>query len=479
MNAENTLRLVRDIATWFSTVHGRRKSILFVSEGIDYDMSNVMERSDQSGSRASVVLDATREAIDAAMRSNVSIYGIDPRGLVGIDDIGVQYAAGPNDPNMGQRGFQNEQNLRQDSLRMLSEETGGFAVVGRNDLVSSYDRIVGDNSSYYVLAYYPPSEKRDGKFHKIDVRVNRPGLVARSRRGYVSPNGKAPAPRPLDPKGPSTPLRDALASPLPVSGLTMHVSLAPFKGTAPNASVLFTAEIRGKDLSLVPNDALEFSYVAVDVKGKTRAGSNDTITMTTLRPETRTRVEESGLRVFNRLELPPGRYQMRIASRDGAGGAVGSVAYDLEVPDFYKLPFSMSGLVMTSLSTNAMVVVKADAQLMDVLPAPPVAERSFPQTDEIALFAEVYDNAGNSPHTVDIGTTVTSDDGKVVFKMDEERSSTEIGGPRGGYGYKARVPLRDLAPGSYVITVEARSRLGRDTMASRQVQIKVISGETR
>ncbi len=393
MNAENTLRMVRDIATWFSTVHGRRKTILFVSEGIDYDMSNVMERSDQPGSRSSVVLAATREAIDAAMRSNVSIYGIDPRGLAGIDDIGIEYAAGPGDPNLGPRGLQNEQSLRQDSLRTLSEETGGFAVVGRNDLVSAYDRIVADNSSYYVLAYYPPSDKRDGKFHKIDVKVNRPGVVARARRGYMSPSGKAPAPRAVDPHGPSAALLDALASPLPVSGLTMHVSLAPFKGTAPNASVLFTAEVRGRDLSLVPNDALELSFMAVDVKGKTRAGSDDTITMTSLKPETRARVEGAGLRVFSRLDLPPGRYQMRIAGHDTSGGAVGSVAYDLEVPDFYKLPFSMSGLVMTSPSTSQMVVVKADAELMNVLPAPPVAERSFPRSDEIVLFAEVYDNA--------------------------------------------------------------------------------------
>jgi VWFA-related protein len=483
MNAENTLRMVRDIATWFSTVHGRRKTILFVSEGIDYDMSNVMESPGQPGSRGSVVLAATREAIDAAMRSNVSIYGIDPRGLVGVDDIGIEYAAGPNDSNLGQRGFQNEQNLRQDSLRTLSEETGGFAVVGRNDLVNAYDRIVADNSSYYVLAYYPPSDKRDGKFHKIDVKVNRPGLVTRSRRGYMSPSGKAPAPRPAAPPGTTSPtsrtaaLLDALASPLPVSGLTMHVSLAPFKGTAPNASVLFTAEVRGRDLSLVPNDALELSFMAVDVKGKTRAGSDDTITMTSLRPETRARVEASGLRVFSRLELPPGRYQMRIAGHDTSGGAVGSVAYDLEVPDFYKLPFSMSGLVMTSPSTSGMVVVKADAELMNVLPAPPVTERSFPRTDEIALFAEVYDNAGSTPHKVDIGTTVTADDGRVVYKQSEEHSSTEIGGARGGYGYTARVPLKDLAPGSYVITVEARSRLGRDVAASRQVQIDVTSGE--
>jgi len=474
-NAETTLRLLRDISNWFSTVRGRKKSILLVSEGIDYDITNLMERADQPGSRASVILDSTREAIDAAMRSNVSIYGIDPRGLTGIDDIAVDYANGPNDPDIGQRGLQKELFLSTESLRTLSEETGGRAIVQRNDLVNAYDEIVADNSSYYVLAYVPPSDKRDGKFHKIDVHVNRPGVVTRARRGYLSPKGKAPAAPAASPTGPSSDIRDALASPLPVSGLTMSTSIAPFKGTAPNASVLVTTELRGRDLNLLPNDILEFSYVAVDVKGKVRAGSNDQIKMTALKAETKTKIEQSGLRVFNRVDLPPGRYQMRIATHDQGGGAVGSVAYDLEVPDFYKLPFSMSGLTLTSLSTGSMVAAKVDEQLKEVLPAPPVAERAFPPNDEIALFAEVYDNQAATPHKVDFTTTLTSDTGTVVYKVDEERSSTDIAGPRGGYGYTARVPLTDLEPGLYVLSVQARSRIGRDVGAGRQVQITVTA----
>jgi VWFA-related protein len=474
MNAENTLRLLRDVSNWFSTVRGRRKTILFVSEGIDYDTTNVMQRSDLPGSRAGAVLGATQEAIDAAMRSNVSIYGIDPKGLAGIDDIAVDYANGPTDPDIGQRGLRNEMRLAEESLRTLSEDTGGIAVVGRNDLGRAYDQIVADNSAYYVLAYYPPSDKRDGKFHKIDVRVNRPGVSVRARRGYLSPSGKAPVAPAADPRGPSTEVRDALRSPLPVSGLTMNVSLAAFKGTAPNASVLFTAELRGRDLNLVPNDVLEFSYVAVDPKGKVRAGSNDRITMTALREETKTQVENSGLRVFNRVELPPGRYEMRVAAHDQGGGAIGSVSYDVEIPDFYKLPFSMSGVVMTSLATGSMVVAKNDEELKNVLPAPPVAVRSFPQNDEIALFTEVYDNEGDVSHKVDISTTLTADDGRVVYKVDEERSSSEIAGKRGGYGYSVRVPLSGIAPGSYVLAVTAASRLGRSTAATRLVPIKII-----
>ena len=171
--------------------------------------------------------------------------------------------------------------------------------------------------------------------------------------------------------------------------------------------------------------------------------------------------------MLNRLDLPPGKYQLRIAAHDPAGGNVGSVQYDLEVPDFAKAPFSMSGLVLTSGAGAALPTVKADEQLKPMLPAPPVALRAFPQNDEIALFTEVYDNSGTTPHKVDIVTTVTTDEGKVMFKTDEVRDSADLGGKRGGYGYTTRMPMKDLALGSYVLKVEAKSRLGKTRRRSR------------
>ena len=246
--AQATLRVVRDVANWFATVHGRRKAILLMSGGIDYPMTLQGDAS-APNRPTDMVRTAAQEAIDVAMRSNVSIYGIDPGGLTGGDDVGGNYFA-PGSASLGPRASERELRMNQESLRQLSEETGGIAVVGRNDLGTAFDRIVSDNSAYYVLAYRPPSDKRDGKFHKITVRVDRPGFVTRARSGYLSPNGKAPAPAAVDPAGPSRELRDALGNPLPVSGLTMHVSLAPFMGAAPNASVLITEDIRGRDLKL-------------------------------------------------------------------------------------------------------------------------------------------------------------------------------------------------------------------------------------
>ena len=473
------LTSLRQVADWFGGVHGRRKTMLFFSEGIDYDLTDIIRAPDRAPSSASTILADIQDAIAATARSNVSIYSIDPRGLTdGTDDaIGVSSFADADDPvagrGIGQSGLANELRLSQSSLRDLSEQSGGFAAVNRNDFTTAFDRIVKDNSSYYVLAYYPPSDKRDGKFHKIEVRMTRPGLVVRSRRGYMSPKGKAPAPQNTRTGGMPQDLYEAINSPLQVSGLTMRVFAAPFKGVQPNASVLVGVELLGRDLSLETNSKVDLSYMAIDTKSKIFGARNDSVTMN-LRPDTKTRVEQSGFRVLNRMEMPPGRYQLRVAARDSAKAVVGSIVYDLEVPDFYKQPIAMSGLAITSLGGASMLTARPDDVMRQVLPAPPVAARAFAQNDELAVFTEVYDNSGSAPHKVDIVTSVLTDEGRVLYKNEEVRDSSELQGAKGGYGYTGRVPLSDIVPGSYVLNVEARSRLGDSPTATRQVQFTIV-----
>jgi VWFA-related protein len=473
------LSSLRQVADWFGGVHGRRKTMLFFSEGIDYDLTDVIRAPDRLPSSASTIMSDISDAIAATARSNVSIYSIDPRGLTdGTDDtIGVGQFADSDDPiagrGIGQSGFANELRLSQQSLRQLSEESGGFAAVNRNDFSSAFERIVRDNSSYYVLAYYPPSDKRDGKFHRIEVRVvDRPGLIVRSRRGYMSPRGK-PAPPTTKTGGMPQDLYEAINSPLQVSGLTMRVFAAPFKGVQPNASVLVGVELLGRDLSLETNSKVDLSYMAVDTKAKILGARTDSITMN-LRPDTKTRVEQSGFRVLNRMELPPGRYQLRVAARDSAKTTVGSILYDLEVPDFYKQPIAMSGLAITSLGGASMLTARPDDVMKQVLPAPPVAARAFAQNDELAVFTEVYDNSGNAPHKVDFVTSVLTDEGRVLYKNEEVRDSSELQGAKGGFGYTSRVPLSEIVPGTYVLNVEARSRLGDSPTATRQVQFTIV-----
>jgi VWFA-related protein len=474
-DARSTLQELQAIADWFGGVRGRKKTILLVSEGIDYDVDDVFNKRD-----ASMIQDRMRELVRSATRSNVSIYSIDPRGLTDLGDQSIELnglAAGDDGDSalsdLNSRGLQNELRLQHNSLRTFAEETGGFAVINTNGFATAFDRIVEENSSYYVLAYYPMNPKRDGRFHNIQVRVTRPGLTVRARKGYASPSGRDAGPPAPNLRSPTSPaVQEALQSPLPISGLTLQVFAAPFKGTPPNASVLLGIEMSGKDLQLGPGDKLQISYMAVDAKGKSRAGNTETATLN-LRPETKAIVERSGIRTLSRLQIPPGRYQLRVAASDLATNAVGSVLYDLDVPDFSKSPLAISGLALTSVSASRVPTVRPDEELRQVLPASPIGIRVFPPDDEIALFAEVYDNAGGSSHKVDVTTTVTSDEGKVVFKTEETRESSELQGKSGGYGVSARVPVKGFARGLYVLKVEARSRLSDGPTADRQVQFRI------
>jgi hypothetical protein len=361
---------------------------------------------------------------------------------------------------------------------VLAEETGGFAVVNTNDFAGAFDRVVRENSSYYVLGYYPADAKRDGRFRKIAVKVNRPDVEVRARKGYAVPRNRPDTPTIQAGTRTSPAVREAINSPLPQAGLTLAVQPAAFKGAAPNTSVLLTTQVapgqfRFADQGETFVDTLEVSYVAIDDEGKVRAGDTATVELK-LRDQTRQAVEAFGVRVMSRFDLAPGRYQLRVAGRAANTGAVGVVHADLEVPDFAKAPFSMSGVLLTSGLIARTPTVKPDELTKDVLPAPPGTRREFRGDDTIALFAEVYDNQAATPHKVDITTTVRADDGRVVFKTEEERTSEELRGARGGYGYTAQVPLADIAPGDYVLRVEARSRLsGKDAPAAQDIEIRV------
>src|SRR5262245_15130381 len=118
------------------------------------------------------------QILDEANRANASFYPIDPRGLAVFDtpiDAGVPIAA--DKALLRSRG---------ESLRNLASATDGTAIM-TNDVSGALRRVVDDLSSYYLLGYYS-SGRLDGKFHSISVRVKRPGVRVRARRGYLAAN---------------------------------------------------------------------------------------------------------------------------------------------------------------------------------------------------------------------------------------------------------------------------------------------------
>jgi len=83
--------------------------------------------------------------------------------------------------------------MSQDTLRALADETSGFAAVNTNDFGNAFARVVKDNSAYYVLGYYPAGHPKDGRFHKLQVKVSQPDLkrvTATSRMGKKAPSAE-------------------------------------------------------------------------------------------------------------------------------------------------------------------------------------------------------------------------------------------------------------------------------------------------
>ena len=469
--ARASLGTLKGVAEYLEGIRGRRKAVVFFSEGIDYDMSNPIQNQFASDVRGEM-----EAAIAEASRANVSFYSVDPRGLSGFEDA-IEIQSLPEDNSLGLHTMQDEIRNAQDSLRSLAEETGGFAAINRNDYRETFAKIIDDNSSYYVLGYYSSDSRRDGKFRPVDVRMRRPGLQVRARKGYTPPRTRPAAKPPATSAKTSSELRDALASPLPVSGLALSASAAVFRGPRNKASVSVSLEIDGSRFKFSEKgdrvfDEIEVSMVAYDAGGVGRDGGHDAVQLT-LRPQTRDTVVRRGVRIMRRMELSPGIYQVRIGARETGNATVGTVLLDLDVPDFSKERLVMSGVVITSAGASAVPTARADEQFKDVLPAAPTTIREFARQDELATFVEVYDNETRTPHRVEIKTTVIADNGTVVFTTSEERRSEEIGPSGGGYGHTARIPLKGLAPGRFVLRTEARSTLANGPTATREVEFRV------
>src|SRR5688572_8507474 len=147
--AVGVLDTIASLSEFLEGVRGRRKALLWFSEGIDYPMSDAF--SSQSGSE---ILRATRDAVSAAGRANVNVYALDPRGLLGMttdlidsmksgapDTMGTDPSRPVGTPFSGTQALLSEMRLTQDSLRTVAESTGGFAAVDTNSFADAFDRI--------------------------------------------------------------------------------------------------------------------------------------------------------------------------------------------------------------------------------------------------------------------------------------------------------------------------------------------------
>ena len=126
----------------------------------------------------------------------------------------------------------------------------------------------------------------------------------------------------------------------------------------------------------------------------------------------------------------------------------------------------MSGVLIASTSAFQTPTLRPDRTLDGALPGPPTTMREFPVSDELTVFAEVYDNRLSEPRELDVTVTVRTESGREVFRKGDTIGSDRIKASRGVYRSITPMALHVL-PGKYVLTIEARRR-GQDDDAIRR-----------
>jgi VWFA-related protein len=161
-----------------------------------------------------------RDILEDANRANATFYPIDPRGLPVFDN-----PIGP-DPPPPPRVDQAMLTTRLNNLRTLAENTDGLAVLNSNDLDKGLKRIADDLTSYYLLGYHSTNTKLDGRFRSLKVRVKRPGVDVRARRGYRAATVEE-----------VTAARAATAAPAPEAASAVEVAMKTLARIRPDSRV--------------------------------------------------------------------------------------------------------------------------------------------------------------------------------------------------------------------------------------------------
>ncbi len=441
---------LQNVVEWLAPIAGRRKAVLLMTEGLPPAVREAFATGHGS-------LGATFRRVTAtAMRANVAIYPLDLRGLA--------VPLGPGQAREEDGGF--------NALSVLANETGGVATFNTNDLAGAFDRLVQDSSHYYLVGYESATSPEASKpgVRRIAVRARRPGLTVRARRGYAT--GIDPGRK----KGASDALTRVLDSPLPGGAVSLEVQATPFPRANNGARVMVVLEVDGGPLPFRPagsrqEASLTYRVAAANVYGEAKAQDGRQVRLT-LSDARRDQIQHARLRLVSHLDLEPGTYRLRAAVIEGERHGV--VVGDLDVPDYRKLPVTLSGPMMASAASAKAPVPREDFAAFDGrLPAVPTTRRRFSRSDSVEMYAEIHLREPSAP-APDVAASLLSERGDIVASV-----AVTVGRPGKGLGgaltYPARASLRmtDLPVGPHVLEISASTARGE--RAVRRVAFAVVN----
>lgn len=439
-NNDVRLRAIKALSETLAPIE-QKKSIVYFSAGMQ-----------RSGEDNQVEL---RAATNAAVRAHVAIYAVDVRGLQAVVPGGDStHASGRGTSLFSGRGVEQQfstLSAQQDTLASLSADTGGHAFMDSNDFGEAFDRVEKDMSAYYLIGYQTSNAAKDGRFHRIQVKLKKPGLKVEAREGYYAERDfahTATADR-------STELQDQLFSPMSATDLPVLVSASYFRLAPDRYYVPISTVVPGSALP-APSDK-DKDKVQLDILGMVRDEQGrfvGQIRQTVKLPSGSIGALTSHQILYETpMTLPPGHFSVKVVVRENTTGLMGSFEAPVVVPELKQAPLKLSSVILGT-QRQAATGKNADNPLVKN------GEQLLPDITHIVgrdqtmyFYYEVYEPA-SADNTPDVRTSLAFYRGRVkVFETPVVERARIDEPSRKAAVFQLEVPAGSIPPGFYTCQI--------------------------
>jgi VWFA-related protein len=465
LNTDRELFAIEDISRSLAYLN-EKKSMLYFSGGIQRD-----------GIENQASLHA---AINASVRANLAIYSVDARGLQAISPLGDATTGnlrGANSFNGAALQNNLDSNFNtQEVMATLSSDTGGKAFFDSNDFSPAFDRIQKDTSAYYVLGYHSTDLRRDGRYRRLSVKVDRSDVKLEYRPGYYAPADYQHANKDERERQ----LEEELASDLPATDMAVFMQTLYFRVADNRFYVPISLVVPGSQIPFVKGGDRDKATLDIigqvrDIAGHDIGDIRDTVRLAVDQAQ---QVRQKNVQYTTGFNLPIGKYHVKFVVRENETGRMGSFETDLTVPDLKKVPLKMSSVVLASQRMPAGKKQQDNPLIRDGQQFVPNLPHVFRQDQHMYLLYEVYDPAHatgaqvssatasansaapapkpdkNAPQPVRVMTSIEFLSGSAKAFETPLIQATQLNEPsREAVAFQFDVPLDSLKPGTYICQI--------------------------
>ncbi|HEY0796577.1 MAG TPA: VWA domain-containing protein, partial [Acidisarcina sp.] len=378
LNTDRELYAISSISKALSYID-QKKALLYFSGGLSRDGIE---------NQASL-----RGAINAAVRSNLSIYSIDTRGLQAVSPLGdASTGSLRGNGAFNNAAIQNnfDSNFSsQETLATLSSDTGGKAFFDSNDFAPAFQRMQQDTSAYYVLGFHSTNTNRDGAYRKLTIKINRGDAKLEFRPGYYAPadfkhSNKEDRERELD---------DELASDLPATDVAVYLQALYFRVDPTHFFIPVSIVVPGSQIPFVKGGDRDKATLDIigSVKDAQGHGIGDARETVKLAIDQAQQVSRKNIQYSTGFTLPIGKYHLKFVVRENETGNMGSFETDINVPDLRKSPLKLSSVVLASQRIPNTSKKATSPLVADGIELVPNIPHVFRQDQHIYFLYEVYD----------------------------------------------------------------------------------------